>query len=50
MCDTYSKLRCYVSQELREVTLCRVNLILYEQKDFTEEVPLELDLERQIKF
>lgn len=34
---------------VRKVTWCRVNLKLYKIKNSMEEVPLELDLEGQIK-
>lgn len=51
MCDTYSKCsrnKVLGKPRVREVTLCRVDFKLYEQKDLVEEVPLELDLEGQI--
>ena len=36
---------CDKETRVKEVTLCRVNLKFYEQKDFMEEVPLKLDFE-----
>lgn len=43
MTHTLSQVPC--GPRVKEVTLCRVNLKLYEQEDFMEEVPLKLDFE-----
>lgn len=52
VCDTYlkcSRNKVLCKPRVREVTRCRVNLKLYKIKNSMEEVPLELDLEGQIK-
>jgi len=42
---THSLSQVLCGPRVKEVTLCRVNLKLYEQKDFMEEEPLKVDFE-----